>query len=98
MVFYVILLSLLGTKPLVMFELIISLLMALGVLTGQKGSKPIIVIDQTTGISYGVGVTNGTGGCITSTSTNTNPNNIPTTFDVYFLVKDSRGNYKLVKR
>ena len=67
-----------------MLELIMSLLMALGLFTSH-GPKPIIVIDQTTGISYGIGTSNGAGGCV-----------VPP--DVYYLVKDPQGRYHLVKK
>ncbi len=56
-------------------------------LSPKDGAKPIIVIDQATGISYGVGTTNGVGTSITSPPS-----------EVYYLIKDANGKYHLVKK
>jgi len=73
-----------------MYELILSLLLALGINLNPKGAtKSIIVIDQSTGISYGVGTSNGVGNSVTTSSTNT---------EVYYLVKDANGRYQLIKK
>ncbi len=71
-----------------MLEIIISLLLGLGISFSPKsGSKPVIVIDQATGISYGVGTTNGVGTCDGYHA------------DVYYLIQDPlTGKYRLVKR
>ena len=64
-----------------MYEIILALLFQLGIVATPK--KPIVVIDATSGISYGVGVSTGVGSSV-----------VP---DVYYLVKDDYGRYKLVK-
>ncbi len=71
-----------------MLEIILRLLLALGLYSGSKNDKPVIVIDSNTGATYAIGVTNGTGGCVT--------NNLPP--DTYYLVKDSNGTYRLVRK
>jgi len=68
-----------------MLELIISLLMALGIELSEGAN--INVIDQQTGISYGVGST-----VATSQGTTSTP---PVT---YVLVQDPNGEYYLVRR
>ena len=64
-----------------MLEIILALLLQLG-LYGNKGDKPVTVIDQSTGISYGIGVSTGVGSSISMPS------------DTYYLVKDSTGKYR----
>ena len=71
-----------------MLELILRLLLTLGLYSGSKNDKPVIVIDSSTGATYAIGVTNGTGGCIS--------NNLP--IDTYYLIKDSNGIYRLVHK
>ena len=68
-----------------MLEIIIALLLALGINTSEGGA---IVIDQQTGIVFGVGTTAGNGN---STS---NPNSTP----VYILVQDEEGEYHLIRK
>ena len=69
-----------------MLDIIIALLFALGVNLGE--SEPIIVIDQQTGISYGVGSTASGGNSTTGT------NNTP----IYYLILDDTGEYRLLRR
>jgi hypothetical protein len=68
-----------------MLEIIIALLLALGVNTSEDGA---IVIDQQTGIVFGVGTTTGFG------NSTTNPNSTP----VYILVQDGEGEYHLIRK
>jgi hypothetical protein len=71
-----------------MLEIIIALLLALGVnITGEDG--PITVIDQQTGICYGVGNTVG------SNQGGIDPNSAG---EVYILVEDDQGKFHLVRR
>ncbi len=68
-----------------MLEIIIALLLALGINTSESG---VLVIDQQTGIVFGVGTTTGFGN---STS---NPSSTP----VYILVQDGEGEYHLIRK
>ena len=68
-----------------MIEIILQLLLALGITVGSKSNGDIVVIDTSTGQTYGIGVVNG-GGL-----------NIKDNKNVYYLIKDQNGNYKLVK-
>ena len=70
-----------------MLDLIITLLLALGINISDPDNG-VIVIDQQTGIVFGVGTTVGNGN---STS---NPSETP----VYMLVQDDNGEYRLVRR
>ncbi len=67
-----------------MLEIIITLLLALGI--ELNDGTNINVVDQQTGISYGVGTTVGNGQGINTT---------PTT---YVLMRDANGEYYLVQR
>ncbi|MBP6513205.1 MAG: hypothetical protein KA347_11080 [Bacteroidia bacterium] len=71
-----------------MLEIIIALLLALGINTSDSESGAI-VIDQQTGIVFGVGNTS-----VGSNSTSTTGSNTP----VYMLVQDDNGEYRLVRR
>lgn len=72
-----------------MLEIIIALLLALGVnISGEDG--PITVIDQQTGICYGVGNT-----VVSNNGGGDEPNS---TGEVYILVEDDQGKYHLVRR
>ena len=68
-----------------MLEIIIALLLALGINTSESG---VLVIDQQTGIVFGVGTT-AAGGNSTS-----NPGSTP----VYILVQDGEGEYHLIRK
>lgn len=68
-----------------MLEIIIALLLALGVNTSEDVA---IVIDQQTGIVFGVGTSTGFG------NSTTNPNSTP----VYILVQDGEGEYHLIRK
>jgi hypothetical protein len=68
-----------------MLEIIIALLISLGV---NLDSENITVIDQSTGVSFGVG---------SSTSTSQRPND-PEEPIVYILLQDNAGNYYLERR
>ncbi len=68
-----------------MLDLIIALLFALGVNTTESG---VVVIDQQSGIVFGVGSTVGNG------NSTTNPNDTP----VYILIQDAEGEYHLIRR
>lgn len=70
-----------------MIELIISLLLAIGINTSNSESG-VIVIDQQTGIVFGVGSTVGN----TQSGTNTNPT------PIYYLIQDANGEYHLVRK
>ena len=70
-----------------MLDLIIALLLALGINTSDPETG-VIVIDQQTGIVFGVGTTSGFG------NSSSNPNNTP----VYILIQDANGEYHLVLR
>ncbi|MBK7683230.1 MAG: hypothetical protein IPJ26_12550 [Bacteroidetes bacterium] len=70
-----------------MLDLIITLLLALGINTSDSEGGAI-VIDQQSGMVFGVGTTSGFGN---STS---NPSETP----VYMLVQDDNGEYRLVRR
>ena len=70
-----------------MLDLIIALLFALGVNTSDPEGG-VVVIDQQTGIVFGIGTSTGFG------NSTTNPNPIP----VYFLIQDAGGEYHLVRR
>ncbi len=74
-------------KSQIMLELILRLLLTLGLYSGSKNDKQVIVIDYSTGATYTIGVTNGSGGCISSTSP-----------DTYYLIKDANGTYRLVRK
>ncbi len=72
-----------------MLEVIITLLLALGVnITGEDG--PITVIDQQTGICYGVGNT-----VVSNNGGSGDPNSAG---EVYILVEDDQGKFHLVRR
>ena len=68
-----------------MLEIIIALLLALGINTSEGGA---IVIDQQTGIVFGVGST-----VVVGNSTS-NPGSTP----VYILVQDGEGEYHLIRK
>ena len=68
-----------------MLEIIVALLLALGINTSESG---VVVIDQQTGIVFGVGSTVG------NTQSGTNTNDTP----VYILIQDANGEYYLVRR
>ena len=68
-----------------MLDLIIALLFALGVNTTESG---VVVIDQQTGIVFGVGTT--VGYTQSGTSTNSTP--------VYILIQDANGEYHLIRK
>ena len=68
-----------------MLEIIVALLLALGINTSESG---VVVIDQQTGIVFGVGSTVG------NTQSGTNTNNTP----VYILVQDGNGEYYLIRK
>lgn len=70
-----------------MLELIIALLLALGINTSDPESGAI-VIDQQTGIVFGIGTTTGFGN--SSTNTNSTP--------IYYLIQDANGEYHLVRK
>lgn len=70
-----------------MLDLIIALLLALGINTSDPESG-VIVIDQQTGIVFGVGTTIGNG--------NSTAGNDPT--PVYYLIQDAEGEYHLVRK
>ena len=74
------------TKQLVMLEIILQLLLAMGIYLGPRSTSEITVIDQTSGQVYGIGVTNGGGASVTTRDPN-----------VYYLVKDENGTYRLVR-
>ena len=67
-----------------MLEIIITLLLALGIELNDESN--VNVVDQQTGISYGVGTTLGNGQGISAP---------PTT---YVLMRDANGEYYLVQR
>lgn len=71
-----------------MLELIISLLLSLGINLGDDQS--ITVIDQQTGVSYGVGNTS-----VIQQGMNDDD---PTPTIVYYLICDESGEYHLVRR
>lgn len=68
-----------------MLDIIIALLFSLGINTSEGGA---IVIDQQTGIVFGVGTTVGT------IQSGSNTNDTP----VYILIQDGEGEYHLVRR
>ncbi len=68
-----------------MLEIIIALLLSLGINTSEGGA---IVIDQQTGIVFGVGNT------ATGTNSSSNTNNTP----VYILIQDANGEYHLIRK
>lgn len=68
-----------------MLDIIIALLIALGV---NLDTENITVIDQSTGVSFGVG---------SSTSTSLRPNDSEEPI-VYILFQDDEGNYYLEQR
>lgn len=68
-----------------MLEIIIALLLSLGINASEGGA---IVIDQQTGVVFGVGTTSGFGNA--SSGTNDTP--------VYMLVQDAEGEYHLIRR
>jgi hypothetical protein len=70
-----------------MLDIIIALLLALGINTSDPESG-VVVIDQQTGIVFGVGSTVG------NTQAGTNNNSTP----VYILIQDANGEYHLVRR
>lgn len=70
-----------------MLDLIIALLLALGINTSDPESG-VVVIDQQTGIVFGVGTTIGN----TQSGTNTNPT------PIYYLIQDANGEYHLVQK
>ena len=70
-----------------MLEIIISLLLAIGINTSDSESGAIVV-DQQTGIVFGVGSTVG------YTQSGTINNETP----VYYLIQDAEGKYHLVRR
>ena len=74
------------TKQLVMLQIILQLLLAMGIYFGPRSTGEITVIDQTTGQVYGIGVTNAGGTSVTTRDPN-----------VYYLVKDENGTYRLVR-
>jgi hypothetical protein len=72
-----------------MLDLIIALLLALGINTSDPETG-VVVIDQQTGVVFGVGNTIGNG------NSSSNPSTEPTF--VYVLVQDANGEYHLVRR
>ena len=71
-----------------MLEIIIALLLALGVNTSDPESG-VLVIDQQTGIVFGVGNTSGGGNSTSNPGSNT---------PVYILVQDGNGEYYLIRK
>ena len=74
------------TKQLIMLQIILQLLLAMGIYFGPRSTSEITVIDQTTGQVYGIGVANGGGTSVTTRDPN-----------VFYLVKDENGTYRLVR-
>lgn len=70
-----------------MLDIIIALLLALGINTSDP-EIGAIVIDQQTGIVFGIGSTAG------NIQSGTNTNDTP----VYYLVQDAEGEYHLIRR
>lgn len=70
-----------------MLEIIIKLLIAMGLYSGQGPTKNIVVIDSNTGACYNILTTNGAGNSVT------NPNTGP---EVLYLVHNANGTYSLV--
>lgn len=70
-----------------MLDIIIALLLALGINTSNPESG-VVVIDQQTGIVFGVGSTSGFG------NSSSNPNSTP----VYYLIQDAAGEYHLIRK
>lgn len=71
-----------------MLDLIITLLLALGINTSDLDGG-VLVIDQQTGIVFGVGNTAAGG--------NSNSNPVSST-PVYILIQDAEGEYRLIRR
>jgi hypothetical protein len=71
-----------------MLDLIITLLLALGINTSDSEGG-VMVIDQQTGIVFGVGTTAAGGNSTSNTGSNT---------PVYILVQDDNGEYRLIRR
>ncbi|MFN0189095.1 MAG: hypothetical protein ACKVQV_10380 [Bacteroidia bacterium] len=71
-----------------MLDIIIALLLALGINTSDPESG-IVVIDQQTGVVFGVGNTS-----VSGNSINTGSNSTP----VYILIQDANGEYHLIRK
>ena len=69
-----------------MLEIIIALLLALGINTSESG---VLVIDQQTGIVFGVGTTAAGGNSISNPGSNA---------PVYILIQDANGEYHLIRK
>jgi len=68
-----------------MLDIIIALLFAMGI---NSTEDSVLVVDQQTGISYGVGST------VAGGNSTTGSNGTP----VYYLILDDSGEYHLVRR